>query len=54
MVIGENLKEEDMELNATRTKELTNIRTKSHEEMIRLNPPKLFAIEEAISYIRGN
>jgi GTP-binding protein len=54
MVVGENMKESDMELNAVREKELNNIRTKAHEEIIRLNPPKKFSIEEAISYARGN
>ncbi len=53
MVVGENMKESDMELNAVREKELNNIRTKAHEEIIRLNPAKKFAVEEAISYARG-
>ncbi len=53
MVVGENMKESDMELNAVREKELNNIRTKAHEEIIRLNPAIKFAIEAAISYARG-
>lgn len=36
MVIGENQKDQDVELNATREKHLNNIRTKGHEEQIRL------------------
>jgi predicted membrane GTPase involved in stress response len=36
MVIGENQKDQDVELNAVKAKELNNIRTKGHEEQIRL------------------
>ena len=53
MVIGEHLKENDVELNPTKAKQLTNIRTKSHDEQIVLVPARKFTIEEAVSYIRG-
>jgi GTP-binding protein len=52
MIIGENSKEMDIEINPTREKHLNNIRVKGHEEQIRLIPPKIFTIEEAISYVR--
>lgn len=52
MVIGEYVLEEDMEMNPTKTKKLTNIRTVGHEEQIKLIPPKVFNLEEAITYIR--
>lgn len=41
-----------MEVNPAKEKELNNIRTKSHEEMIRLNPPRIWSIEDAISCAR--
>lgn len=54
MVIGEYVLEDDMEMNPTKAKQLTNIRTKGHEEAIKLVPPKIFNLEEAITYIRDD
>lgn len=51
-VIGETNNEKDMEVNPVKQKELTNIRTHSKDEKIRLQPPRDFSIEEAITYIR--
>lgn len=51
-VIGETSGESDMEVNPVKQKELTNIRTHSKDEKIRLQPPREFSIEEAITYIR--
>ncbi len=53
MVIGEHIKDGDMEINPTKKKELTNIRTHAADEKILLIPHRNFTIEEAISYIRG-
>jgi GTP-binding protein len=51
-IIGENSKENrDMEVNPVRAKKLTNIRSAGAEEMIRLSPPRLFSLEEAIVYV---
>lgn len=52
MVIGEYVLDDDMEMNPCKAKHLTNIRTKSHEDQIKLQPPRLFSLEEAVSYIR--
>jgi GTP-binding protein len=54
MVIGEHLKDEDIELNPTKEKKLTNVRSTGSEEKIVLSPPKIFTLEDAISYVRGN
>jgi GTP-binding protein len=54
MVIGENMKEEDLEVNATKEKKLTNVRSTGHEEQIRLVPPRTFNVEEIISYVRDD
>ncbi len=53
MVIGEHNKEDDIELNVTKEKKLTNVRSVNAEEKIILQPPKIFTLEEAISYVRG-
>ena len=53
MIIGESGKELDWDVNPTKVKELTNIRTHEKDEKIRLTPPREFSIEEAICYIRG-
>jgi GTP-binding protein len=54
MVIGEHLKDEDIELNPTKEKKLTNVRSTGSEEKIVLSPPRVFTLEDAISYVRGN
>jgi GTP-binding protein len=51
MVIGENSRSEDMDVNATREKKLTNMRTHSHDEAIRLTPPRELTLESAIEFI---
>ena len=51
-VIGEYVLDDDMEMNPCKTKHLTNIRSKGSEEQIKLIPPKIFSLEEAITYIR--
>ena len=53
MVIGEFNKDEDVELNPTKEKKITNVRTAGHDEKINLIPPKIFTLEEVISYVRG-
>ena len=54
MVIGEYVLEDDMEMNPCKEKHLTNIRMKGSEEQIKLTPPKIFGLEEAITYIRDD
>jgi len=51
MVIGENSRSEDMDVNATKEKKLTNMRTHSHDEAIRLTPPRELTLESAIEFI---
>lgn len=53
MIIGEHNKEADVELNPTKEKRLTNVRSTQAEEKIVLNPPRIFTLEEALSYVRG-
>jgi GTP-binding protein len=51
MVIGENSKNGDLEVNAVRAKQLTNIRTVSKDEKMYLPPPKRLTVEELIGYM---
>ena len=54
MVIGENSRPGDMDVNPTREKKLTNIRTKSADEHIVLEPPRLLTLESALEYIEDD
>ena len=51
MIIGENARPDDLEVNPMRAKQLTNIRTTSKDEAVRLTPPRPLTLEQAIAYI---
>ena len=51
MIVGENSRSGDMDVNPTREKKLTNIRTHSHDESLRLTPPRPITLESAIEFI---
>jgi GTP-binding protein len=51
MIVGENSRSGDMNVNATKAKQLTNIRTHSHDESLRLTPPRQITLESAIEFI---
>jgi GTP-binding protein len=51
MVVGENSKENDLIVNVTKGKHLTNVRASGKDENITLTPPRTFTLEEAISYV---
>ena len=51
MVVGESAKPGDMVVNAVREKQKTNIRTHSHDEGIKLAPPRVHTLETAIEWI---
>ena len=46
MVIGQNGKAEDIELNVCKTKHLTNTRSSSADEALKLTPPKVLSLEQ--------
>jgi GTP-binding protein len=52
MIIGEHSRGNDLEVNPIKGKQLTNIRTTSKDEAVRLTPPRLMTLEQAISYIQ--
>lgn len=51
MVIGQNAKTDDIEVNICKTKHLTNTRSSSADEALRLTPPKILSLEEALDFI---
>ena len=51
MIIGESNKDQDLSVNATKNKKLTNVRASGTDEALKLTPPKLMSLEEAIDYI---
>ncbi len=51
MVIGENAKPEDLEVNPLKSKQLTNFRSTGKDDAIRLTPPTVMSLEQAIAYI---
>jgi len=51
MIVGEHSRENDLEVNALKGKQLTNIRTTSKDEAVRLTPPKRLTLEQSLGYI---
>ena len=54
MIIGEHTRDNDLEVNALKGKQLTNIRTTSKDEAVRLTPPRKLSLEQAIAYIEDD
>ena len=51
MVVGENAREHDMTVNVCKTKQLTNMRASGSDEAVRLEPPHIHTLEQAIEWI---
>lgn len=51
MIVGENNREQDIEVNVTKKKHVTNMRASNSEEALRLEKAKLFSLEQALEYI---
>jgi GTP-binding protein len=54
MIVGENAREKDLDVNIVKEKKLTNMRASTSDEAIRLIPPKLMNLEQAIEFIRSD
>ena len=54
MIIGENARPGDMDVNPTREKKLTNMRSKGSDENIQLEPPRQLTLEAALEYIEDD
>jgi GTP-binding protein len=53
-VIGESKRQEDITINVTKTKKLTNMRASGSDDKILLAPPVRFSLEEAMEYISAD
>lgn len=51
MVVGQNAKTDDIELNVCKTKHLTNTRSSSADDALKLTPPRILSLEEALDFI---
>ncbi len=51
MIVGENAREHDMNVNVCKTKQLTNMRASGSDEAVRLEPPRILTLEQAIEWI---
>ena len=52
MIIGEHTRENDLEVNPQKAKQLTNIRAACKDEAIKLPPPRMMSLEQALAYIQ--
>jgi len=51
-VVGENARDNDLDVNITKEKKLTNVRSSTSDEAVRLTPPRLMNLEQSIEWIR--
>jgi GTP-binding protein len=54
MIVGENARADDMDVNPTKEKKLTNVRSSTGDELERLIPPKNMSMEQALEFCRGD
>jgi GTP-binding protein len=54
MIVGENSRDNDLDVNAARPKKLTNMRAAAADELVRLIPPKPLSLEQALEFIRDD
>lgn len=54
MIIGEHSRDNDLEINPIKSKQLSNVRASGKDEAIRLSPPRLMSLEQAIAYIQDD
>ena len=52
MIVGENARSEDMDVNPTKERKVTNVRSSTAEELVRLIPPRLLSLEQALEFMR--
>ena len=52
MIVGENARSDDMDVNPTKEKKLTNVRSSTGEELERLIPPRALSLEQALEFCR--
>jgi GTP-binding protein len=54
MIVGENSREMDIDINPCKQKHVTNMRSSSSDEAIRLVPPRFMSLEQALEYINDD
>lgn len=54
MVVGENSRPQDLELNICKKKHVTNVRNSNSEEAIRLDPPRVMSLDAALEYLKAD
>jgi len=54
MIVGENARAEDLDVNATKEKKLTNMRSSTADELVRLIPPRPLSLEQSLEFIRND
>ena len=54
MIVGENSRPEDMDVNPAKEKKLTNVRSSTGDELERLIPPRLLSMEQALEFCRSD
>jgi GTP-binding protein len=54
MIVGENARQNDMDVNVTKEKKQTNMRASSADEAIRIIPPRLLSLEQAVEFINDD
>jgi len=54
MIVGENSRDNDLQINVTKEKQLTNVRASGHDENVILTPPRVFTLEQAIDFIEND
>jgi len=54
MIIGENSRSNDLEVNPLKSKQLTNVRASGTDEAVKLTPARRMSLEQAVAYIEGD
>jgi GTP-binding protein len=52
MIVGENARAEDMDINPAKEKKLSNVRSSTSDELVRLAPPRAMSLDQALEFIR--
>jgi GTP-binding protein len=54
MIVGESSRAEDLDVNATKEKHLTNIRSSTADELVRLVPKRELSLDQALEFLRSD
>jgi GTP-binding protein len=53
-IVGEHVRDTDLDVNVTKEKKLTNMRSSTADEAIRLTPPRVMSLEQCLEWIRAD